>query len=70
MSAMLLPAAGSDQKKPTTGPKRQIRPSCKALLVGEGGAKRRMRGSIREDNGERFARGERPLTRLNRAAHD
>ena len=44
MSAMLLTAAGVDQKKPTSGPKRHIRTLCKALTRGEGKKCRAFRG--------------------------
>jgi hypothetical protein len=38
MSKMPLTAAGSYQKKPAPDSKGWLRPLCKALLVGEGGA--------------------------------
>jgi hypothetical protein len=40
MSKMPLTAAGSYQKKPAPDSKGWLRPLCKALLVGEGGASR------------------------------
>src|SRR6185437_14380953 len=48
MSKMLLTTTSPFQKKLLQTAKGRRRPLCKALLVGEGGAKRRMRGSLSE----------------------